>query len=293
MAYNTGMKNRNKGLMALLFSSLLGTFLYGQNSLAKAENKTIRFVALGDFGTGSSTQYAVAKAMENHCKKMGCDFALSLGDNIYNNGVQSVNDPLFQSHFEKPFARLNFPFYMVLGNHDYRGNVQAQIDYSKKSKKWVFPRRYYHFQKGPVTFLALDTNTPADGGQKAFVSEVKQQLDTPWLITFGHHPRKTYSAYKNALNPDLKNLLDGLCGVSQFYLAGHEHDQQHLKPHCGTDYVISGTGAGYRPNGRGPDTLYSNNKLGFSWFEVSEKHLYFAFISSTGEKLYDATRKLP
>lgn len=276
----------------MLLTAFSGSGLWASTS-AQAASQTVRFVAFGDFGTGAAGQYAVAKAMKQHCQKLGCDFAITLGDNIYNNGVSSVNDPQFQTHFEKPYAEFNFPFYMVLGNHDYRGNVQAQVEYSKKSKKWVMPQRYYHFKKGPVTFLALDTNRPGERSQRDFVKRVKSHYDTPWLITFGHHPRQTNSVYKNALNPELKTLVDSLCGVSQFYLAGHEHDQQHLKPQCGMDYVVSGTGAGYRKHGTGSNTLYSGNKLGFAWFEVSEKQLYFAFISSTGKKLYDATRRLP
>lgn len=292
MTYNGIMFN----LRSLLITGLLGSIalLAGSPfvSPVHSASSTVHFVAFGDFGTGSASQYAVAKAIKNQCDKMGCDFAVTLGDNIYNNGVRSVNDALFQSHFEKPYAALHFPFYMVLGNHDYRGNIQAQIDYSQKSSKWVMPRRYYHFERGPVTFLALDTNTPADRAQQAYVNTVKKEHTTPWLITFGHHPRKTNSVYKNSLSPALKQLVDSLCGSSQMYLSGHEHDQQHLRSHCGTDYLVAGTGAGQRKNGKGPDTLYSGNELGFAWFEVSDKTLYFALISSSGKKLYDAKRVL-
>ena len=34
-------------------------------------------------------------------------------------------------------------WYPILGNHEYRGNTQAVIDYSGISRRWVMPDRYY------------------------------------------------------------------------------------------------------------------------------------------------------
>jgi len=80
---------------------------------------SMAFVALGDTGRGSADQWNVAHAMEAFCRQRGCDFALLLGDNIYDSGASSESDPQFQSKFEQPYAGLHFPFYPVLGNHDY------------------------------------------------------------------------------------------------------------------------------------------------------------------------------
>ena len=53
----------------------------------------LRFVALGDGGEGNTRQYAVAEAMRTVCiDKGGCEFALYLGDNIYDSGADSVTD---------------------------------------------------------------------------------------------------------------------------------------------------------------------------------------------------------
>jgi hypothetical protein len=46
-----------------------------------------RFIALGDGGTGTLAQYQVAAAAKTVCDQKGCDFALYLGDNIYEVGV--------------------------------------------------------------------------------------------------------------------------------------------------------------------------------------------------------------
>ncbi len=277
--------DRKIGLTGLLTALTTLLAFGGQSAPAvqTLDKQTVRFVSFGDFGTGASVQYQVADAIDKKCKASGCDFAITLGDNIYNNGVTAVSDPQFQSKFEKPYAKLNFPFYMTLGNHDYRGNVQAQVDYTRQSKKWKMPSRYYVFSEGPVTFFALDTNKP-DSAQFNFMQRKLAESTTPWNIVFGHHPRVTNSFYKNTQSAELKKLIDLFCGKSKIYLAGHEHDKQHLKATaCGMDYLIAGTGGGQRPPGRGPNTLFAGNTFGFAWFEVSQNQLRFELLDAKGK----------
>ena len=40
-------------------------------------------------------------------------------------------------------ASCQCPWYGVLGNHEYRGNTQAMMDYSEISRRWNMPDRYY------------------------------------------------------------------------------------------------------------------------------------------------------
>ena len=120
----------------------------------------------GDAGAANDTQYAVAAAMETVCAARGCDFAVYLGDNFYEDGVESADDDLFQTAFELPYAGLDFPFYVVLGNHDYGGNglgyevwkPDFEVAYAETSDKFVLPDNYYSFTEGPADFFGLDTN---------------------------------------------------------------------------------------------------------------------------------------
>ena len=57
---------------------------------------------------------------------------------------------------------------MCLGNHDYgyqeistglKDNSKSQVEYTKHSKKWYMPTKYYSFIKGPVEFFYVDSNT--------------------------------------------------------------------------------------------------------------------------------------
>ena len=83
-----------------------------------SDDTIVRFIAIGDSGTGKDGQYKVADALKAVCDQRGCDFAIGLGDNIYESGVDGVNDSQFDTEFEDPYKDIHFPFYMALGNHD-------------------------------------------------------------------------------------------------------------------------------------------------------------------------------
>ena len=70
---------------------------------------------------------------------------MGLGDNFYYTGVRNVDDARFHQTFELTYAAksLDFPWYMIAGNHDHAQNVSAQIAYTKKSKKWRYPDYFY------------------------------------------------------------------------------------------------------------------------------------------------------
>lgn len=272
-----------------LLACLLSLLLTSHAGATASESPTVRFIAFGDFGTGGKIQYQVAAAARKKCQQAGCDFVLTLGDNIYNNGVRSVDDPQFQSKFERPYADLPYRFYMVLGNHDYRGNINAEIDYTHKSSKWYLPARYYRFQVGPAQFLALDTNRP-DPQQKQYFQTVLHQAKSPWKLAFGHHPRFTNGYYKDSQTRAQKELLDSLCGQVSLYLSGHEHNQQYLHKSnpqgCSMDYLILGSAGGMVPGASGPGTQFYRAGYGFGWFEISPEQIYFEILDENGHIRY-------
>jgi tartrate-resistant acid phosphatase type 5 len=188
----------------------------------------VRFVVVGDTGRGGSGQYAVARAIGTVCAERGCQFAVALGDNIYEFGPTSVSDPQFQEKFERPYARLSFPFFMVLGNHDQSGLIPGsgvhpergdlEVAYTRRSTKWMLPYRYYRFSvpfasatnfeaqaaQPVIEFFALDTNhlapqnMPAhdwyrpgeqyDLAQRRWLHEGLATSRARWKIVFAHHP---------------------------------------------------------------------------------------------------------
>lgn len=246
------------------------------------------FIFFGDAGTGSPTQYEVAKSMNKFCSHSKCDFVNLLGDNFYPSGVQNLNDRLWEQAFELPYALLNIPFYVLLGNHDYKGNVEAQIQYSKKSSKWHMPSRYYTFSKGPVDFFFLDTNQ-FNKAQRKWLSEALEASKNTWKIVCGHHPVYSYGGHGNSdeLQEELLPIIEGKV---DFYLAGHDHNKQVIeKKSSSITYIVSGAGSQTDPIKKSRPAIYTSDELGFGHFLISEDRAILTILDRNGNPDYAQT----
>ncbi len=133
---------------------------------AMAEGQALPFILVGDWGrAGHDDQRNVAIQMGKTAAAMNSQFTVSVGDNFYENGVVSVDDPQWITSFERIYTApsLQRPWKVILGNHDYRGNVQAQLDYSQKSRRWQLPARYYSLSEtlpdgAKADFFYVDTS---------------------------------------------------------------------------------------------------------------------------------------
>lgn len=112
------------------------------------EDGSINFLVLGDWGRkGDFNQSKVAYQMGKIGEKLDIDFVVSTGDNFYDNGLSSENDTAFAESFTEIYTQnsLQKQWYNILGNHDYRGDVEAQLSplLRKIDSRWlclqVFP----------------------------------------------------------------------------------------------------------------------------------------------------------
>lgn len=272
-----------------------------------ASGPVVRFVAMGDTGTGSNDQLKIGNAIAAKCAKDGCDFVQLLGDNIYDSGVSSTTDPLWQTHFEIPYAAVNLPFYAVLGNHDYGAGGAGtdfargknEIDYTAVSTKWKMPAAYYRFTKGPLEVFALDTNMQMFSQaqqQKADMTQWIAQSTARWKIAMGHHPYKSNGPHGNAGSYDkipvpgpwtgkaVKDFMEStVCGKVDLYLSGHDHSRQWLNESCaGTELAVSGAGAKATELGGTNPALFQSLELGFLYIVVQDKKLTAQFVDENG-----------
>jgi acid phosphatase len=269
-------------------------------ALSFKDSAAVRFLVVGDWGTGAGLQKRVAEQM---CAKSTAEqpsFIISTGDNIYNRGVDSVNDPQWKTKFEDIYScdALKLPWYAILGNHDHRGNIQAQIDYHAKNPRWNMPARYYTFrQTAPdgtsLEVFAIDTD-PIVTGQRDFVLEqerwLREQLgksQATWKIVLGHHMIRSHGGYgdQQVMIDHIKPLLDEYC--VDVYLNGHDHDLQLLKSPNDKFYcLISGSGGEGRDTGYGENTIFAATNGGFHYIAVSKTQFYIEFVSSEGKTLF-------
>ncbi|HEV8484002.1 MAG TPA: metallophosphoesterase [Blastocatellia bacterium] len=256
----------------------------------KPEDKPIRVLAFGDYGTGTPAQKKVAATMLGYHKTSSFDFAITLGDNFYSLGMESPTDPRWKTWWDDLYNPLGIKFYATMGNHDwgYPDSPAAEILYAVQSPSWRMPAPYYTFTAGPVQFFALDTNEVSE----AQLIWLKAELDksrSRWKLVYGHHP--IYSAGQHGDNAGLiARLLPVLKGRADVYLAGHDHDMQHLKPEGDLQFFVSGGGgAGIRPIKPGPRSLFAKSSYGFSVLEASATELRITFIDADSAKLYEYT----
>ena len=275
----------------------------------------IRFLVLGDWGRrGEPLQRAVARGLADVAGRLGAEFVVTTGDNFYDDGVRSVEDPQWRTSFEDVYHHpsLQVPWYPSLGNHDWRGEVRAQIEYSLVSSRWRLPHRFHAFDwrrgRAAARFLVLDTTPlleryhPAGVEEIPAVTRVDPHEQIPWLahhleserpgctVVVGHHPVFSGSDFHGGareLDRTLRPLLERY-GVD-LYLCGHEHDLQHLQ-HGGVQYVLSGAGAETRETGSRPETVFAEATAGFASVCVDPDSLTVRFHDQDGVALHEHRR---
>lgn len=246
-----------------------------------AETRT-GFIFFGDWGMGNEGQKRVARAMQTYCRTELCEFGLTLGDNFYP-GVRSVDDPKWKARFADIYGPLGFPFHPSLGNHDYEGIVQSQIDYSAHSQIWKMPARYYKLSKPLVDFFALDTDPPQfDRAQEPWLRDGLKDSQAHWKIVYGHHPIYSYGMHGNT-RIMIERILPIVKGKAHFYICGHEHDKQILTGPDKLSLIVAGTAAEGRPSKTGPQSLYASSVLGFGHMLLTHDTARMRFINAEGK----------
>lgn len=123
---------------------------------------------MGDWGGQSAYPYTTsdevktAKSLKEQKAKYDVPLTLALGDNFYDNGVKDSKDARFQETFENVFDKSLDNFHVLAGNHDYNGNVNAEVEYSSISERWNFPSLYYTWTENldsgaEIQFVFMDS----------------------------------------------------------------------------------------------------------------------------------------
>ena len=281
-----------------------------------AKTSPLAFVVVGDWGRdGASHQQDVADQMGRTASATASRFTVTVGDNFYPAGVQTATDAKWLTSFEHIYGApaLQGPWYGVLGNHDYRGNPEAQIAYAATGSRWRMPARYYTQSSvtpdgQEIDMFMIDTSPMvrryAAGSEDAVIRDNVRSQDVPaqlrwldaalakstapWKIVFGHHPVFSGGSAHGStpeLIADVKPLLESH-GV-QMYVSGHDHDLQHLVVD-GVTYVCTGAGSETRPVKPIAGSQFCSDRSGFTAYRLAGDRLTVDFVDYTGAILHTA-----
>lgn len=297
-------------VILVLFSNFL---LTGQNNTLPPKSSN-NFIVISDHGrNGYYNQQEVADMMVDIASETNVRFYVTAGDNFQIRGPQSTQDYLWISSFESiythPSTLVNW--YPALGNHDHAGNIQAQIDYSKISRRWSMPSNYYTVVESrndvSVRLVILDTNPIYEAYNKDksdyLNPEIKRQLEwtdsvlsvsnEDWVVVVGHHP--VYSAHPSRGNTIA--LVEQLNPIMEkhdvdFFIGGHDHIFQHMKdPNSKIDFFVNTAGSEVRSESTNEMTVFAGSSPGFSLCSATETDLSIYFINIDGDVIYSYSRQ--
>lgn len=274
----------------------------------------INMYMANDIGrNGYYDQKPIAELMGTMAETIGPECVVAAGDIHHFNGVASVSDPLWTTNYELIYSHpeLMLDWFPVCGNHEYRGSTQAVLDYSKVSRRWMIPAKYYtkvFSHKGTTLRIVwLDTtplidkyrNNPAvypdackEDMQKqlSWLDETLRQAKEDWIIVVGHHPIYAETSKSEDERTDMQKrvmpILHKYKNVA-IYACGHIHNFQHIKMKGDPiDYVVNSAGALSRKVKPIEGTLFCSPETGFSIIAASRKRLCMYMIDKTGKVLH-------
>ncbi len=233
-------------------------------------------------------------------------------------------DPSFDLQHEAPLAGLATPgpaprVYLTLGNHDVAtwpgcgvlgvggeevARRRACASVAHQGPRWSMPARHYVVDEGPARFIFVDSNVVhADyagftlDDEVRFVAGAATGCASRACFLVGHHPPATAGSHlrdfdKPGWGERMRRLVAAAGPGLRAYLAGHDHDLQHLRTAAGLDVLISGNGCCARPGERfertsdGGPLLFATVRPGFGTLTVQPGGWSYRFDDTAGQPLY-------
>lgn len=240
---------------------------------------SVRFVVIGDTGTGSGQQLELAKVMQRYRQTFPFEFVLMVGDNMY--GSEKATD--YKMKFEnvyKPLLDQQVKFYAALGNHD-ESNQRFYEFFNMEGQE------YYRFKKGSASFYALNSNY-MDKKQIDWLNEKLAADTASWKIAFFHHPPYSSGAAHGS-DIKLREVVEPIFlkhGIDVVF-TGHEHFYERIKPQQGIYYFISGSGGKLRKGdvkkGSPLTDKAFDSDMSFMLLEIDDNQMHYQVVSRTGE----------
>jgi hypothetical protein len=243
------------------------------------EANSLKFLAIGDTGSGTAQQAELARVMTEYLEFFPYKFVIMMGDNMY--GGEKPED--FKEKFEdvyKPILDRGVKFYASLGNHD-EAKQRFYANFNMGGEE------YYRFNVEGVSFYALNSNYM----EKKQIEWLERELSNDgakWKIPFFHHPPYS-SGGKHGSSTSLRKIVEPIFvkyGVDVVF-TGHEHFYERIKPQQGIYYFITGAGGKLREGDvrdNSPITAKAYDRdLSFMLVEITDNVMHFQVINRKKE----------
>ena len=307
-------------LFIFLLSGALGVIAQPRGLSENKRCDRFKFYIANDLGrNGYYDQKPIAERMGEMEEVTGFEFIAALGDVHHFEGVASVNDPLWMTNYELVYSHpeLMVEWFPILGNHEYRGNSQAVLDYAKVSRRWCMPARYYtkvfEVEDGVTIRLVFIDTAPlidkyreeSDQYPDVCKQDMQRQLDwidsvltvnkATWTVVMGHHPMYAQTSKDDIERENLQERLNPILKKHHvdMYIAGHIHNFQHIRQKdSDIDYIVNSSASLSRNVEPMDGTVFCSSATGFSVCSASATDLKLYMLDKDGKVLHVVERKL-
>ena len=310
------MKLKKTFLLVVL--ALVSTWTVAQDKIDYSvyEDKCNFYIA-NDLGrNGYYDQKPIAELMGEMAEEVGPECVIAAGDVHHFEGVISTEDPLWMTNYELIYSHpeLMIAWYPICGNHEYRGSTQAVIDYSRVSRRWEMPARYYtktfNEEGTTVRIVWIDTTPLIDKYREendkypdACHQDINAQLEwldatlaaakEDWVVVVGHHPIYADTDKDDIERLNLQQRVDTILRSHRvdMYINGHIHNFQHIRVKGSQiDYITNSSGSLSRKVQPVEGTVFCSSEPGFSILSASPASLELRMVDKHGKVLHTVTR---
>ncbi len=247
------------------------------------------------------------------------DCAFERDGNTVSPSFRAPYDPRFELAHELALQPLSpAPIRLALGNHDVaagggcaidglpassQARLKACLEVAHRSPQWAMPGRHYVVDPGPARFVVFDTNLLGGDyggftldGEIRFIADAVLGCGGRPCFLVGHHPPATAGQHKVDLTAaylDRVARVEAAAGPGvSAWLAGHDHDLQHLVAPAGYDVLVSGNTSRGRDERfeaaepAGTEARFFSTTWGFLVVEVAADGWAARFEDDRGQPLH-------
>nr|DAD32317.1 TPA_asm: hypothetical protein HUJ06_011168 [Nelumbo nucifera] len=270
---------------------------------------SLSFLIIGDWGRrGTYNQTEVALQMGRIGEKLSINFVISTG----------IEDTSFEESFTKIYnaKSLQKQWYSVLGNHDYRGDVEEQLSpiLRKIDSRWLCLRSFIVDAEIAEIFF-VDTTPFVDkyfatqkdhvydwkgaSPREEYIANLLKDVDSAlrestarWKIVVGHHAIRSVGHHG-----DTKELVKQLLPILEannidLYMNGHDHCLEHISSSVSPiQFLTSGGGSkAWRGDVKGMKQMdgvkFYYDDQGFISVQVTQTNAKIAFYDVFGNVIH-------